>query len=149
MRDTLLNFFFDDTTLVLAGRVLSAVLHLVKRLTEVLPGGSVAYFLADAVHASPKEMLLFVRRLFVVIPVKHLLQEVTLVHGLADETVIVAFFSHEGDVGDVVADTFGEEAVHALGILKAGVRVGHQALLLLAFLLQSFEFRLLCFFLIF
>jgi len=56
---------------------------------------------------------------FVVVPVEHLFEEVAFVPRLADESRKVAFLAHEGDVGDVVADTLREEAVHALGVLEA------------------------------
>lgn len=55
----------------------------------------------------------------VVVPVEHLSEEVAFILRLADESRKVAFLAHEGDVGDVVADTLREEVVHALGVLEA------------------------------
>lgn len=136
----LIDAFLDKLFLLDACVVLGLVLDVGKILLEAVPGLTV--FLLSKIFDARRDNfdLLFGLR-GVLVPVKHLLQEVTLVLGLLEQAVVVCLVAHDGNISNILADLVRHEVVHQLGICERVVCVGHQTLVLH----KHFEFPALFF----
>jgi len=136
----LIDAFLDELFLLDASVVLGLVLDDVELLFEAIP--SLTVVLLSKIFDARRDNfdLLFGLR-GVLVPVKHLLQEVTLVLRLLEQAVVVCLVAHDGNILNVLADLVRHEVVHQLGICERVVCVGHQTLALH----KHFEFLALFF----
>ena len=99
--------------------MLSLVLDLSKCLAKISPRNIRTQFFSEMVHAISKEFFLLDLCFGVEVPIEHLSQKIALVLGFLDDSKEVAFFTHEGDVSNIFADSLGQERVHPLCVVKA------------------------------